>query len=325
MKTNFNEYGTILEAERVTIHDLIEYFDKDLLDYDAHGNVFVAFNKENKGSPILVAHMDNVLKGTREPVLSVDGRYMMGRKAGIGFDDKAGIIANIELFKRMEGKVRIIFTTDEEIGGVSAGKLDPSRIKDAKYMIELDRRDRKDLIQYSGSTRLCSDSFAEKIEAVGFKRATGTFTDVNKFKAKCPQVEMCNLSIGYFNAHTDNEYLDLEYFDEILDKVEIILNTFTDTYVDNQKDTQVDKVKDYYRGTYNNYSGYYNSYYDDDDDDGIEYCENCGCVLPRDKSKIFKTVDGYKCCSEICRDELEEFLLESATEDNDDNVKDDNR
>lgn len=294
--TNFNEYITILKAERVTIHDLMQYFKKELLDFDEHGNVFVGFNKENKGSPILVAHMDNVLHGERIPVLSVDGRYMMGKTAGIGFDDKAGIIANIELFKRMKGKVRIIFTTDEEVGGVSAGKLDPSRYADAKYMIELDRRDVNDLIQHSGSTRLCSDSFADKIESFGFKRATGTFTDVNKFKTQHPEIEMCNLSIGYFNAHHDDEYLDIKSFEIILDKVENILNTLTDTYVDIQKD----EPKKYNTDAY-----WFDRY--DRDYGKVDYCENCGCVIP--KGTGVRTMDGYLCCDENCRDELEAFLL----------------
>ena len=81
---NFNEYMGILESERVSIHDLIGYFKKEQMDYDEHGNVFVGFTKENKGSPILVSHMDNVLHGERIPVLSLDGRYIMGKTAGIG-------------------------------------------------------------------------------------------------------------------------------------------------------------------------------------------------------------------------------------------------
>ena len=301
---NFNEYMGILEAERVTIHDLIGYFNKEQMDYDEHGNVFVGFNKGNKGSPILVAHMDNVLHGQRVPVLSLDGRYIMSKTAGIGWDDKAGIIANIELFKRMKGKVRIIFTTDEEVGGVSAGKLDPSRYADAKYMIELDRRDKNDLIQYSGSTRLCSDKFALLIEAEGFKRATGTFTDVNRFKAKMPHIEMCNLSIGYFNAHSDNEYLDIKYFNEIVDKVEHILNTFNDTYVDDQVDV---KKYDYERNYYGGRA--WDDYFEDKDD--AKYCENCGCLI---QGKGVRSTAGYLCCDETCADELDSYLIEDETD-----------
>lgn len=297
---DFTKYIDILEAECVTIHNLIGHFKKEQLDFDEHGNVFVGFNKDNKGSPILVSHMDNVLKGAREPVLSIDGRYMMGRSVGIGFDDKAGIIANIELFNRFKGKVRIVFTTDEEVGGISAGKLDPSRIADAKYMIELDRRNGHDLIQHSGSTRLCSDEFALMIESYGFKRATGTFTDVNRFKEKCPKIEMCNLSIGYYNAHSDNEYLDIDEFNNIIDRVEQILKECTGTYVDNQKDEPNKFGYDWERNRYNG-----RSWDDYDYDDGVVYCENCGAAI---QGKGVKTIEGYVCCDEACRDELEAYL-----------------
>ena len=295
---NLTKYYNILEAERVTIHDLIQHFKKDELDYDEHGNVFVGFGKKNKGSAILVAHMDNVLHGVREPVMSVDGRYIMGRKTGIGFDDKAGIIADIELYRRLKGKIRIIFTTDEEIGGVSAGKLDPSRFADAKYMIELDRRSNKDLIQNSGSTRLCSDEFALMIEGYGFKRATGTFTDVNKFKGMHPEIEMCNLSIGYYNAHNDNEYLDIEDFNDIVDKVERILRECTGEYVDTQKDEPKTYSYDRYDKSYNSYS------YDDQFD--VEYCDNCGKPLP--KHGYIETIDGLKFCDTECKEEFDKYM-----------------
>lgn len=311
--TNFNEYMDIIEAERVSIHDIVRHFKKDQIDFDEHGNVFVGYTKENKGSPILVAHMDNVLHGTRTPMLSIDGRCIMGKTAGIGWDDKAGIIANIELFKRMNGKVRIIFTTDEEVGGISAGKLDPSRYSDAKYMIELDRRDKEDLIQHSGCTRLCSDTFAAMIEGFGFKRATGTFTDVNKFKNKCPSIEMCNLSIGYYNAHSDNEYLDVKIFEEILDKVENILHTCVDTYADTQKDEPKQYDFDKYDSRYNDARWWR-------DEKDVRYCENCGCVI---RGKGVKTIEGYVCCDEICRDELESFLLAETEGAEIDNIKDD--
>lgn len=306
---DFTNYYGILESERVTIHDLVYYFNKGELDYDEHGNVFVGFNKENKGSPILVAHMDNVLKGAREPVLSLDGRFISGRKVGIGFDDKAGIIANIELYNRMKGKVRLIFTTDEEVGGVSAGKLDPSRYANARFMIELDRRGGNDLIQTSGCTRLCSDKFALMIEGYGFKRATGTFTDVNKFKAKCPKVEMCNLSIGYYSPHTDNEYLDTIEFNDIVDRVERILKECTDKY----EDTQVDKPTTV---TSTRYDWERNRYNDDDDWDGYfdekkeRYCENCGALIPKGQGVITK--DGFLCCDDMCKEELESYFEEQV-------------
>ena len=178
MKVNFTEYKQILEAERVSIHDLLTHFKKDNMDYDQWGNIYVNFNKDTKGTPIMVAHTDNVLHGERKPVLTLDGKRIFGGNGvGIGFDDKAGIIGAIEIWKRMKKKgMRLIFTADEEVGGIGASHVPLERIEDAAYIVELDRRGSNDLIQTSGYTRLASDEFAKIWEDLGFKKATGTFT-----------------------------------------------------------------------------------------------------------------------------------------------------
>ena len=161
-------------------------------------------------------------------------------------------------------------------------------------MIELDRRGGHDLIQYSGATRLCSDEFALMIEGYGFKRATGTFTDVNKFKGMRPQIEMCNLSIGYYNPHTDNEYLDTVEFNDIVDRVEKILRECTGTYVDNQKDEpKHDPEISRWRDSYDNYTP--------------RCCENCGGLI---SGKGVRSKAGYLCCDETCAAELDKYFME---------------
>lgn len=222
--TNFAEYKKILEAETVTIHDLLGHFKKDLIDYDEYGNIIINHSKDTDKLPVLVAHLDNVLVGEREPVFDIYKRKIYsGKEAGIGFDDKAGIIAIIELWKRIpnaKDKFRIIFTSNEEVGGIGAGQLSTERYKNAQYMVELDRKGARDLIQTSGCTQLCDDRFAELWVKKGFKRAQGTFTDLNVFKGKAHNICMCNLSIGYYNPHTNNEYLDISEFERTITKVQ---------------------------------------------------------------------------------------------------------
>lgn len=293
---NFNDYTDILETELVTIHDLVGHVDKSLMDFDKHGNVFINFNEETKGYPILVSHMDNVLHGERIPMFDLTGRFLMGKEAGIGFDDKAGIIACLELFNRLNGKVRLVFTTDEEIGGISAGKIDPSKIKDAPYMIELDRKGGHDIIQHSGVTRLCDDEFALMWENVGFKRATGTFTDVNKFKGKLPKIQMCNLSIGYYKPHSDGEYLDTVEFNNIVDRVEAFVSEHRTMHPDETKDAPV-----------SNYAGYHGHYgtYEPEQYPERSVCCNCGAEFPPEKAVMSKL--QYECCSQECAKELDEY------------------
>ena len=270
--TNFNDYKEILEAKVVTIHNLLKHFKKADLDYDQHGNIFVNFKKDTKKLPILVAHTDNVL-GDRErnPVFTIDKkRIFCANGTGIGFDDKAGIIAIIELWKSVpeaQKKFRCIFTADEEIGGVGAEMIEPERYDEASYILELDRKSGKDFIQTSGGVRLCSDKFKAKWEELGFKEATGTFTDVNIFKPNAPKVEMCNISIGYYNPHTTKEYLDTKEFEEIVTKVKVFIMQNYDTKFEDDTKEEVTQWNRY--NNYNNYNEY------PEDDGMVGTCECC--------------------------------------------------
>lgn len=219
---NYTQFNQILRADVVRVYDLIKFFKKEDIDYDEYGNIFIGFNEEaNKaGLPILMAHTDNVLGDNKEPVFDLGCRYIKGVHDGIGFDDKAGIMAIITLWQYFkEQKFRIIFPADEETGGTGSALIPTEWFDDAKWILELDRKGDKDFIQRSGGIKLCSDEFAQKFIDMGFKKADGVFTDVNIFKPQVPAINMANLSIGYYEPHTDKEYLDTVAFEKIINKV----------------------------------------------------------------------------------------------------------
>ena len=298
MKVNFTEYEPILKAETVTIYDLLKYFKKEDMDYDQWGNVYVNFKKETKGTPIMVAHTDNVLNGERMPVLTLDGKKIFGGNGvGIGFDDKAGIICAIEIWKRMHKKgVRFIFTADEEVGGVGARHVPAEKIKDAAYIIEMDRRGSNDAIDVSGTTRLCSQEFLEIWEALGFKSATGTFTDLNELKETAPKVNMINLSCGYYNAHTDNEYLVIEEFEHNVDCIYEMISTHHDVIVDDTPEEPKTQSKygnygsDYDYDWQKRYQRYYNN---------CDECAYCGAVVGPYDGEMDE--EGEIFCSQECK------------------------
>lgn len=298
--TNFNDYKAILEADVVTVHTLVNYFKKDQIDFDEHGNVFIGFNDKTAGLPILVAHTDNVLHGKRIPVFDLNKRILSGKQAGIGFDDKAGIIAIIQLWKTFskEQMFRIIFTAQEEVGGLGAQAMDEDRYLDAPWMIELDRKNHKDLIQTSGGTRLCSDEFAAKWEELGFEKAQGVYTDVNEFKERANWINMANLSIAYYNPHTDDEYLDTKQFDEIVNKVATFIEQ---KYV--FEDDKPDEKPTYNSGWWNNNSDRWSA---DDNPMGWDYCWNCGKMTKRKPN-----ANGEVFCGDDCERDYEDFVVKS--------------
>lgn len=285
----YTQYMPILRAEVVNIHTLLSYFKKTDMDYDNNGNILINFNNETKNTPIIVAHLDNVQNGIREPVMNVSRTRIFGKKTGIGFDDKAGIIAAIELWRRIpERKFRIIFTADEEVGGIGASMLDPRYYSDAAYIIEMDRKGNQDLINNSGGTRLCSEEFASMFDCYGFKRAQGTFTDVNLFKPNAPHVNMVNMSIGYYQPHTDDEYLDIKDFEYIVACVEDFLKNNKETIVD---DTPPEPENKPYSGyQYNPHSGY----------NDVVHCDWCGKEI-FDEDKAIYAGDEIFCCEKCLR------------------------
>lgn len=289
VKVNYTEFREMLKAPVVTIHHLSKFFKRSDLDFDEHGNVFVGFNEDAQGLPILVAHTDNVLNGEREPVFDLNRRCIMGRNVGIGFDDKAGIMAIISLWQHFkEQRFRAIFPADEEVGGLGSQAMDPTWYTDAAWILELDRKGNKDLIQVSGGTRLCSDEFASKWEALGFEKADGVYTDVNEFKPNADWINMANLSIGYYNPHTNTEYLDTVDFEKIVNRVKDFIKADLKF-----EDDKPDPVKDYskdYGGGYSS-GGWYTG----------NRCDNCGSLIPSG-TMIYDQYGCKFCCKECMHD-----------------------
>ena len=279
IKIEYTQFNRILKADVVRIYDLIPFFKRKDIDFDEYGNIFVGFNEQSEGLPILVAHTDNVLGPDKEPVFDLNRRCIKGIKNGIGFDDKAGIMAIISLWHHFKDqKFRIIFPADEETGGEGSRMISQEIYSDAKWILELDRRGNKDFIQTSGGKRLCSDEFADKFLEMGFELADGTFTDVNIFKPTAEHVNMANISIGYYNAHTDNEYLDTVAFENIVNKVAEFIAKDYDFEDDIPDPEPAYKPYDFYK-------------YD-------KTCDFCGCKL--DGPAVYNEYGEHFCSSE-CR------------------------
>lgn len=300
VEINYTEYRKILEADVVTIHHLSKFFKREQMDFDEFGNVFVGFSEETKGLPILVAHTDNVLDGPKEPIFDLNRRCISGREHGIGFDDKAGIMAIISLWRYFKTqKFRIIFPADEEVGGVGSEAMDPAWYADAKWILELDRKGNKDFIQVSGGTRLCSDEFAQKFIDLGFETDTGIFTDVNQFKPNAEWINMANLSIGYYNPHTDSEYLDTVAFESIVNKVAQFISADY-TFEDDKPDAKQDFTGQWKSAIGGNTTAI---------GDFSKRCTNCGGAC--DSNTMVYNKWGERFCCKQCLEEDERDYMES--------------
>ncbi|MBQ3451584.1 MAG: hypothetical protein IJG32_04910, partial [Selenomonadaceae bacterium] len=79
------------------------------------GNFILVYGQ----APImLVAHLDTVHeKPVHDICISADGNILMSPQ-GIGGDDRCGVFALVKIFHAAQIKPWLLFTTDEEIGGI---------------------------------------------------------------------------------------------------------------------------------------------------------------------------------------------------------------
>jgi len=211
---------------------------------------------------LLVAHMDTVFpESPKELVYKEKQDKLYNPNGGLGGDDRCGIYAILALLKKYHP--HILFTEDEEIGCVGAEKtVQKLPAPNVKYIIEFDRRGKNDCVFYECGNK----EFISYIETFGFKEAYGTYSDISVLGSAW-NIASVNLSVGYYNEHTYDEYI---IFNELLKTIKRAENML--------KDVTKAPYFDYQEITYNSNYNFspeellnllmYNSYYQKEEYDG---------------------------------------------------------
>lgn len=182
------------------------------------GNIF-SFRFKDKVA--FVSHLDTVAKSDEEyhkQVFECNG-ILFKRNAILGADDRAGV--NI-ILNHIEN-INFILTRDEEVGRLGANVL----AKDQTFIsilneynicgfIEMDRRNNHDII--GARHGYCRQDFHDAVHNVLTDRTdeTGVCTDIDSWLELRPGV---NLSCGYHNAHSSDEFLDIETWLNLNNKI----------------------------------------------------------------------------------------------------------
>ena len=216
---------------------------------------------------MLVAHMDTVHKfAVRDICVSKDGDILMSPQ-GIGGDDRCGVYALASCYEKSMVKPWLLFTCDEETGGKGAtsftvdykAKRLPKAMNDIKLLIEIDRRGSDDAVYYD-----CDNTDLEEyITSKGFVTDYGSYSDICDI-APAMGVAAVNLSSGYYNAHTEHEYIVRS---ELMRTITRVCDIISDTCDhDFPKYPFVERV---YQPTMWKWGSYDYHYYEDDYDDAI--------------------------------------------------------
>lgn len=223
---------------------------------------------QGKFPVLLVAHLDTVHKKLPTFVLYDKETDSCSSPNGIGGDDRCGVYMIFKVIK--EFNCSVLFCEDEEIGGIGAKKFiqtDLAKELEFNYAIEFDRRGSNDAVFYD-----CDNTdFEDFITKEFFKTAYGSFSDISTLAPflKCAAV---NLSCGYYNAHTEKEYVVLKEMEKVIEEAcKILARTKEDDKFEYIESTYSGyKYGGYYGYGYNSsyYSGYsYNYGYEDEFED----------------------------------------------------------
>ena len=214
---------------------------------------------------MLVAHMDTVHKEQCKDINNNNGK--LSSPQGNGGDDRAGVYILMNIVKELH--CSILLCEDEEIGCVGAKKFiktDYIKNLDVNYMIEFDRKGNNDAVFYS----CANEDFIDFVEdATNFKFATGSVSDISVLMPEA-NLSAVNLSCGYYNAHTLNEYV---IYDEMMDTIEaakaLIKEKCDKPFVYVRKtysySNSYANFNNYHAKTYPAVGDYYGSFFDEPD------------------------------------------------------------
>lgn len=197
---------------------------------------------------MLVAHMDTVHKSAVKEIYVSDCGNITSPQ-GIGGDDRCGIYMITQL---MQHKPYILFTEDEEVGGVGAKKFAAAYNKneiepiDVKYLIELDRKGCNDMVFYECD----NEEFEKYIGKFGWDSRYGTYSDICSVAPVIGKAAV-NLSSGYYKAHTTEEIINI---DDVMTNIKRVRKM-----IKASKNDEVSSFK-YVRSEYNYYYNYGKQY-----------------------------------------------------------------
>lgn len=281
-----------------------------------YGKYISAKSKKNyilvkgKAPILLVAHLDTVHK---EPVKEIckteDGNILMSPQ-GIGGDDRCGVYALTSIWEKSKVKPWLLFTCDEEIGGVGASKFAEDYangctrdMSDIKMIVEIDRKGEDDAVYYN-----CDNpEFEDYITGKGFVTDYGSYSDICEI-APAMGVAAVNLSSGYYNAHTTHEHINREHLENVIAKVitmvrDVCNNSFKSfEYIERKKVYSIYRYQwdKYYDDYWKDWTGLYYTE-EDEDEDVRDYISNE--ILPGVPRDI--TLEYYALLSFYTEGELE--------------------
>ena len=287
---------------------IIKTLKKDGLGYtkDKYGNIYVT-----KGDadlyPTMVCHIDTVhdindnvrIVQTGDKMFAIDSTNC--HRIGIGGDDKVGIYITLCCLRKFDN-FKAVFFLDEEVGCVGSSNADFSFFNDSTIVLECDRRGYGDFVTNISGTKLSNEKFIDDVQDIldNFRYVTcnGGMTDVEEI-ATNTDVQVANMSCGYYEPHTENEYIIISEVEKVKRMcIEIFTRTVNTRYT-MDKDSRVT----YYDYGYNYGYDYYGGYgkpWGGKKIGNVKASDNNGHGTAKWETEDITTRDGYMVVKQEC-------------------------
>lgn len=207
------------ELKDYLYNELQRYYSLDSI-YLLDGGILV----KGKDKATLVSHMDI------HPIINIDHKEKkllsflntVYCKTGIGGDDRCGVLVILELLDRGY-RPNIIFTEKEEVGRVGVRKLIDNHLdlliditKESPYLMGLDRKGFNEVVFYGCDNKEFINFLLDEYH---LDYNVGSFSDVSNLGPSLNKA-ICNISVCYYSAHSENEYVNLKKLKSMIDKIE---------------------------------------------------------------------------------------------------------
>jgi hypothetical protein len=216
-----NIKNTFINLTKFTYTHGDEHLLEDLLpkniQKDEFGNYFLKIGETHT---LFTCHLDTATYKTEKVThVEFDNFIKTDGTTILGADDKAGVTILLWMIEHKIPGLYYFFLGEEQgcVGSRLATKLDFSNYK---RCISFDRRGYSSVITNQLGQICCSDEFAidlsKKLTEQGLKYSpdpTGIFTDSAMFMDIIP--ECTNLSVGYFNEHSESEKQDIVFLEKL--------------------------------------------------------------------------------------------------------------
>lgn len=246
---NYDLLKTILAVPTKTYQEdlMIEFLDNYLTEQniphyvDDYGNVYATKTSErfqNQVFPCVIAHTDTVHNLVDQIIVEefigkdrqqrsktcLKGVNSNGKPTGIGGDDKCGIFGGLTILMDLP-HVKVAFFVSEETGCHGSKNSDPEFFKNVGYTIQLDAPENYMISEVCSGVRLFDrdSDFFSKVNPIITEMMIDAqymyhpYTDVSQMVLKHGLASI-NISCGYYNYHTANEYIVL---DDLYNSIEV--------------------------------------------------------------------------------------------------------